>query len=365
MNKPFKIKFGNIIFKIVSTFLPVKERVFFISSLKDKLWDSSQLIYDNLDCEKKVFTWNLPHSLKDLIKLSYYIMTSKVIIIDNTNIYFAYIRLKKQQKLIHVGHGCCGPVKKLAMDRSSYNPHEQFCNDQYDDFLVASDSAAEYYASAYGINKESFTKIGHPCIDLLIHNQKKYEKEFYEKYPNLINKEIIIYMPTFRLTLDNNNYLEGYDFGIDWDALDKWLDGTNYVFLIKRHPVMLQNNIEIITKKYNNIIDDINIPNYSLMVASDLLITDYSSVFQEYLLLNKPIIFHCPDLEEYSKYTGLYCKIPDDFPGTFCQNYEELINAISSPRRNMDYSYYKNKFVKYCDGNSTKNVLKIIEGYLE
>lgn len=363
MKKPLKIKLGNIILKIISTFLPVKERVFFISSLEDKLWNSSQMIFDNLDCEKKVFYWNLPHSLKDLIKISYYSMTSKVIIIDNTNIYFAYIMLKKQQKLIHVGHGCCGPLKKLAMDRPSYNIHEKFCNDQYDDFLVASDSAAKYYASAYGIKKEAFTKIGHPCIDLLIHNQKEYEKEFFEKYPDLINKKIIVYMPTFRLTSDIIE--RNYDYEIDWDKLDKYLEEKDYIFLIKRHPVMLQNDIKIIKKEYNNIIDIDDISHYSLMVASDLLITDYSSVFQEYLLLDKPIIFYCPDLESYSKSTGLYCKIPDDLPGTFCKSHEELIYALDNPIKKTDYSYYKDKFVKYCDGNSTKNVLKIIEGYLE
>lgn len=359
-----KIKFGNIIFKIISIFLPVKKRVFFISSLKNKLWDSSQVIYDNLDCEKKVYYWNVPHSIKDLIKLSFYIMTSKVIIIDNTNIYFAFIKLKKQQKLIHVGHGCCGPVKKLAMDRKNYNPYEKFCNNQYDDFLVASDSASEYYASAYGIKKESFTKIGHPCTDLLIHNKNEYKNEFYEEYPDLINKKIIVYMPTFRLDDDNDDYLRDYNFGVDWDKLDKCLDGTNYMFIIKRHPVMIQNNIKIITKEYNNIVDVVNISSYSLMVVSDLLITDYSSIFQEYLLLDKPIIFYCPDLEEYSKSTGFYLKIPDDLPGIFCQNHEELINALSNSKEAIDYSVYKEKFVKYCDGNSTKNVLKIIEEYL-
>lgn len=364
MNKPLKIKFGNIIFKFISFFLPVKKRVFFISSLKNKLWDSSQRVYDNLDCEKKVFYWNLPHSIKDLIKLSYYIMTSKVIVVDNTNIYFAFIRIKKQQKLIHVGHGCCGPLKKLGMDRPSYNPYEKYCNDQYDNFLVASETTAQYYASAYGIKKEAFTKIGHPCTDLLINNQMEYEQKFYDKYPNLIDKNIIVYMPTFRLN-SNEGYLTDYDYEIDWDALDNYLEGTNYIFLIKRHPVMIQNDIKIIKKNYNNIIDIVNIHSYSLMVVSDLLITDYSSIFQEYLLLDKPIIFYCPDFEIYSKSTGFYSKIPEDLPGAFCQNYKELINAIEDLNGNIDYSDYKEKYVKYCDGHSTENLLKIINEYLE
>lgn len=128
---------------------------------------------------------------------------------------------------------------------------------------------------------------------------------------------------------------------------------------------MLQNDINIITKDYDNIFDIDGISNYSLLVASDSLITDYSTIYNEYLLLNKPLIFYCPDLVEYSKTTGFYCKIPDDLPGTFCQNYAELKKVILNQEGNVDYSYYKEKNMKYCDGNSTKNLLRIIEGYLE
>lgn len=364
MDKPLKIKFGNIVFKIISIFFPVKKRVFFIGSFKDKLIMNTQLVYDNLDCEKRVFTWNLPHSIWELIKLSYYIMTSKVIIVDNTNPCFAFIRLKKQQKLIQLWHAC-GPIKKLGLDRPSYNPYELFCNDQYDDFIVSSDNECKNFGSAYNIKEEVFTKIGYPSMDLLIHNHEKYEKEFFEKFPDLVNKKIIIYMPTFRLTNDYSGYLRGYDYDICWDNLNEYLSENNCIFLIKRHPVMLENDIKIITKEYSNILDIYDISNFQLLAASDLLITDYSGIFNEYLLLNKPVIFYCPDLEEYLKYTGLYFNISNDFPGTFCQTYDELKNAISNQEYDVDYSEYKEKFLKYCDGNSTKNLLKIINEYLE
>ncbi len=364
MKKPLKIKFGNIFFKFISLFLPIRKRVFFIGSFRDKLIMNTQLVYDNLDCEKRVFTWNLPHSILELIEISYYILTSKVIVVDNNNPYFAFIRLKEQQKLIQLWHAC-GPIKKLGFDRPNYSPYELFCNDQYDDFIVSSDIECKNFGSAYNIKEEAFTKIGYPSIDLLIHNQETYENEFFEKYPDLSNKKIIIYMPTFRLTNDYSGYLRGYDYDIYWDDLDEYLGQNNCVFLIKRHPVMLENDIEIITKQYNNIIDVDNISNFALLVASDLLITDYSGIFNEYLILNKPVIFYCPDLDEYLKYTGLYFNIPTDFPGKFCQNYAELKNVISNQEEDVDYSEYREKFLKYCDGNSTKNLIKIIEGYLE
>lgn len=364
MDKPLEIKLGNIFFKCISKFLPIKKRVFFIGSFKGKLIDNMQWVYDNLDCEKKVFTWNLPHSMSDLIKLFYYILTSKVIIVDNINPYFSYIKLKEQQKLIQLWHAC-GPIKKLGLDRPIHIPHEILSNDQYDDFIVSSDFECKNFGSAYNIKEEAFTKTGYPIMDLLINDQESYEKEFFDKFPDFIGKKIIIFLPTFRLTNDYSDYLRDYDYDICWDDLDKYLNENNSVFLIKRHPAMLQNDIKIIPENFDNIVEVENISNFALLVASDLLITDYSGIFNEYLLLNKPVIFYCPDLEEYLKYTGLYFDIAEDFPGTFCQNYVELKNAISNQEADVDYSEYRGKFMTYCDGKSTEKLLKIIEGYLE
>lgn len=354
---------ANIIFKIISAFLPIKNRVFFISS-HDKLLENSQIIYDNLNCEKKVFICDLPHSIPKLVKLSYDIMTSKVIIIDDYSVYFAFIELKDQQKLIQLWHSCGGGMKKIGLDVPHHNPYEVFSHEQYDDFIVCSDSESEIYLSAFNINENALTKIGSPRIDLLIHNQDEYEKEFYYNYPELINKKIIIYMPTFRLDSDFS-FKEDYDLKINWENLDEYLGKNNHIFLIKRHPSMLDKGINLISKEYENIIDVGDVSNYPLLVASDMLITDYSSIYSDYLLFNKPIIFYCPDLEEYSKITEFYCKIPDDLPGTFCQDYDELINAINNSNEDVDYSYHKEKILQYCDGNSTKNLLKIIDEYLQ
>ena len=362
MDKPIEVKLGNIFFKIISTFLPIKKRIFFISSHKDKLLENSQILYDNLDCEKKVFTYNLPHSIPELIKLSYYIMTSKLIVIDDYCYYFAFIRLKEQQKLIQLWHSCGGGMKKIGLDVSEHHPYEEFSHDQYDNFIVCSDVDSKIFLSAFNIEEDVLTKIGYPRIDSLINNPSKYQKEFYDAFPDLVDKKIICFMPTFRLNVDRS-FREEYDFKINWDDLNEFLNKNNSIFLIKKHPSMIDRNI--LPKEYNNIIDVGDVSNYPLLAASDLLITDYSSIFVEYLLFNKPIIFYCPDLEEYSKITESYTKIPDELPGKFCQNYEELINELSNSKNGIDYSHHREKILKYCDGNSTKKLLKLIEKYLE
>lgn len=358
-----KIKMINIIFKIISIFFPVKKRVLFISNHKDKLLENSQILYDNLDCEKKVCAYNLPRSKQELIKISYYIMTSKVIIIDDYSYYFVFIPLKEQQKLIQLWHSCGDGMKKMGLDAPHPHPYEKFSHEQCDNFIICSDEGAKIYTSAFNLKKEVLTKVGYPRIDLLIHNQKEYEKEFYDKYPNFINKKIILFAPTVR---DTNGYSNiDFDFEINWEDLDDFLGKNNFVFLIKRHPTAIDNNLKIIKKEYTNIIDIGDVSNYPLLAASDLLVTDYSGIYIDYLLFSKPIIFYGPDLEDYLKIFDPYCKIPDDLPGTFCQNYEELINAISTQHETVDYLYHIEKRLKYCDGNSTNKLLKIIDGYLD
>ena len=60
-----------------------------------------------------------------------------------------------------------------------------------------------------------------------------------------------------------------------------------------------------------------------------MLITDYSSVYVDYLLLDRPIVFSCPDLEKYKKDRGFVVEDPSLLmPGTLVRNQKELINSL-------------------------------------
>ena len=98
---------------------------------------------------------------------------------------------------------------------------------------------------------------------------------------------------------------------------------------------------------------------------TDILITDFSSVFFDYLLLDKPIIFYCPDAKEYLEKHGVYLKFPEDLPGDYCQNFDELIDTLKNGQKDIDYSEFKKRYMESCDGHSTQRVVELIEGYLD
>ena len=102
--------------------------------------------------------------------------------------------------------------------------------------------------------------------------------------------------------------------------------------------------------------DDIN----DLYLASDLLITDYSSVFFDYSNLGRPIIFYMYDLDQYEhEMRGFYLSI-DELPGPIVTAEEELINEIrKSEEWSADEKYleFNRRFNPHEDGNASARVL--------
>ena len=98
-----------------------------------------------------------------------------------------------------------------------------------------------------------------------------------------------------------------------------------------------------------------------LLIVTDILITDYSSVIFDYLLLNKPIIYYAYDLELYKQERGLYYDFEDYIYGLVAYNMDELIKAIKKPdMMNSKRNEFNEKFMKACDGKSTERVYDYI-----
>ncbi|NLA70185.1 MAG: hypothetical protein GX852_03980, partial [Clostridiales bacterium] len=114
----------------------------------------------------------------------------------------------------------------------------------------------------------------------------------------------------------------------------------------------------------DNIIDasdysDIN----DLLIGSDILITDYSSVIFDYYLLNKPIVYYAYDIEEYKSGRGLYYDFEEYVYGKVATNNKELVEAILAEEQcnNLRDTFGK-KFMSSCDGHATDRICKWIIG---
>lgn len=363
IKKIFRIVFETVlkILSVIFKLFPLKERVCFYSIRNDgSLLENAQSVYDKLDCEKIVLANMLPHSHLLIIKIYFYLLTSKVIVTDDYLKYLRYITLRKEQKVVQIWHAC-GAFKKFGLDAplKMKREDEARTHSRYDAVCVSSKDVKEYYASAFGIGTDKIFATGVARTDKLFDKDylEKTKEKMIKKYSFLKDKKIYLYTPTFREK--NNQYIK-FDTKIDFAKLSGSLNDDE-IFIIKRHPVMKQPYFE--NNEFEKIYDLTNESVLDLMIVADTVITDYSSVIFEAVLLLKRILFYCPDFDEYDR--SFYLSYPEDLPGKVVKESSMILEEIRNLQIDSKTEVFKNKQLSSCDGRSAEKTAKLIIEFLK
>ena len=351
----------NIILSFVNIFVslvPIKKNQIAFVSLEDNvLRDDFLDIYNHLDAShysiKKVLIhydkksiWNDFLYLLNCIKQIIVINTSHIVFINDNNYVVSHYK-RQGVKVIEVWHAT-GAIKKFgnAVKR-------QYPINNYDYVIANSDYWIEPYSLAFSVDKDNVLVTGMPRVDHLF--DENYKKEvsdnFYSKYPELKNKKILLYAPTFR-----GNIYKGFKaVGFDGKKFIHTFD-EDTVLIYKYHPLMKDIPIEEEGRIFNMSHEN----TYELFVVSDALISDFSSIIFDYSILDKPMYFFVPDLKDYMHRLGCFVDYKKEMPGPLCYNEEELTDAIHS-NEHYDIKRFKNKFFKYQDGKNVERVIALIE----
>lgn len=340
--------------------LPVKNRAFIVSIRKDgELEGNAKALADAIDAPKVICAKMLPHDEKYKLKMYYYVATSKVIITDDYLRYLRVFPLRKEQRVIQLWHAC-GVFKKFGIQGTTLDYRvDRSTHVQYNTVCVSSSEIRPTYAEAFQISMDRVQALGCPRTDVFF-NQEKIEqkkKEVYEKYPDLIDKKVILYAPTFR---DRGGDRSIFKPEIDFKRLSKELN-EDQVFVICPHPVMKN---EIVKKSYKNIKVIRDISTNDMMFVSDMMVTDYSSVIFEYALLRKPIVFYCYDRQAYDR--GFYLDYNTDLPGEIVETFDEFLAFLKDEKRHeltAKYDEFVEKYMSACDGHSTERIAKLVNDY--
>lgn len=370
-------KLINISYKISKIF-PVKNKITFATYRTTELDGNFKFIYnkineDNLDYKCNMLFKKYNSSLLGkadyllhMISAGYHMATSKFFIIDDYYFPVYAIKPRKENRFIQVWHAC-GAFKKFGYSviGKGYGASDDYIEDipihsNYDAVLVSSKEVIPYYAEAFNMDAGKILPIGVPRTDIFFDMEEKYriEKNFFDKYPDLKNKKIILYAPTFR---GRGQTTVSFDMTLDFDMISKNLK-EDEVMVLKMHPFVKAR----IDSKWRNIIDlsdsmDIN----ELMIMSELLITDYSSVVFEFSLMDKPIIMYSPDREEYIKERDFYYEYEGFVPGPIVNNTKELIGKLNSDGWDTEkVSKFKEKFFDYRDGKSTERFINLLKSMM-
>jgi len=274
------------------------------------------------------------------------------------------IKKRKGQIYIQLFHGN-GAMKKMGYDVDNAKDRIELEHVKDWDYYIANDVNDKNIIISSTGYKGEIVILGSACIDNVIKMSK--DKKHKEKILNELgikdkNKKIILYAPTFR------------DFDLDKDIVDvpilKLSKLKDYIVVVRLHP-LVRSKVNKDLFKYNNIINGCNYPDCSdILAISDLLITDYSSIFYEFLPLNLPIVFYPYD---YSKYIelrgGFYVDYEKELPGPICYNEKDLLNTINNIEKiSKEYLDKRKKFIKkyasLSDGKSSQRFVdKLISGY--
>ncbi len=253
------------------------------------------------------------------------------IFIDDYEPFFEHINLSKKTKLIQLWHAGVG-FKSVGYSRfgmeGSCHPFVS-SHRKYDYAVVGGEALRDVYSEVFGIAKEKCLPFGLLRTDgyTAKENIDGFRECFFEKNPQLKNKKIILFAPTFR---GDSIRTAHYPFDIIDQKRIYDMCGEDKAFLFKMHP-FIDEKIQIKPEFASRIFDfsdfgDIN----SLFYAADVLVTDYSSSIYEFAMLGKPMLFFAFDREKYEMQRSLHRSLEEYAPGKLCKTFDELLISIQN-----------------------------------
>lgn len=221
----------------------------------------------------------------------------------------------KDQKVVQMWHG--SPYKKA--DDGMLRGHA-FNKPYYSNCFSASKHFVPIWSSYFSIKEENIIVCGHPRCDALFKPCPNYDFGFYKK--------IILWAPTFR-----KSSITGYNDTKDESELVPVIKKTDYQkinaelktlgvkVVVKLHPLQDLNDYKDVNMENFVLLShqefmgrDMDL--YRFMAQCDALITDYSSIFYDYLLLDRPIGFTEEDMKDYADTRGFSVNNPSSYkPG--------------------------------------------------
>ncbi|MCP4706001.1 MAG: hypothetical protein GY865_15490 [candidate division Zixibacteria bacterium] len=199
----------------------------------------------------------------------------------------------------------------------------------FDKVIASSDETVVTFKTAFGITDKRIEVIGQPrndCLNLNYEMDKTIfpEIEYLEKLKNKFDT-VIAWLPTHRATMSKSilDLMDNHNFNLE--TADNFLKENKIGMIIKPHFLEKESLVKRFKNSDDIIVYDFVDP-YPLLRYTDILITDYSSVYFDFLLLNRPIIFTPFDYENYIRTNGsFYYDYNEVTPGPKCSDWNEVI----------------------------------------
>ncbi|HEX7064071.1 MAG TPA: CDP-glycerol glycerophosphotransferase family protein [Bacillales bacterium] len=303
-------------------------------------------------------------NIVDMLRAIYHLATSRYVILDNYFGVLAAIHFKEEAECIQLWHAA-GAIKKFGLkDQSISNRTEKAQRrftevyKKFNKVIVGSEEMAGIFTEAFDLPSESILRTGIPRTDLFYDEKRQREtiSKLVSRNPAFRDKQVILYAPTFR-----DHQLDHFEMNLDLDTMYRELS-EEYILLLRFHP-SIKHRTDYESSYPGFIYDysshtDVN----ELLLMTDYLITDYSSIVYEYALLNKPMIFFPIDLEDYEDQRGCLGEYESLVPGPVAHTTPDIIGRIKSD--DFDFQQieaFARKWNHYSNGASSRNLVEYLD----
>lgn len=364
--------------KVFSKMKMLDHTVIFESFFGKSYSDSPKYIFEYLNENypgKYKYIWvnagkklNLPFAAKQIKRFSFryffYMARAGYIVFNGRQP--QYFIKRKGNVFLETWHGT--PLKKLVFDMEDVTTASPLYKEQFYiqtrswDYLVAPNQFSEDIFRHAFMYDGKMLETGYPRNDILYRDDRdKLMAEIKEELKIPQDKKVILYAPTWRDDEFYGHAQYKFSLKLDLDQMKQAL-GDEYVVILRTH-YFIADFLDLTAyegfawnlSKYDDIA--------RLYLISDILITDYSSVFFDYANLRRPMLFFTYDLEKYrSVLRGFYMDVEEELPGPMLFDTDEIIRAVQNIEEIQEK--YKEKYDRFCekycaweDGHATEKVV--------
>lgn len=302
--------------------------------------------------------WKIRRILEFFIVLSFHMATAGQIFLNDNFLPLGFCHPSQNTQLIQLWHGA-GAFKKFGLSTEedrSVREQVKKANQRITHLFVTSKEVIPFYSEAFAIPYERIFATGIPITDIycIKQEEREGEKRFYQTYPELQGKRLLLITPTFRNTPEENKVLLEK---LALEQMEKKL-GEEWVILLRLHPKYPMEGLTD-RERCRNVTEYPHVSD--LYFVSDMLMTDYSSTVVEYVLLDKPMLFYAYDLEKYDR--GFYRDYESSVPGAVAHDVEELLHLLGEERNESEK---RERFLRmqydFIDANAAERIWKVLEG---
>lgn len=275
--------------------------------------ENIKAVYEAYDGDKQFILRRLGEPLPDLSPFS--VMVTDELVNESPG------------KYIFIGHGA-GAGKTYGLDQ----PRPYFYRSELITYAIASSqNMVPHVARQLGIPKDKVVPLGFPRMD---YYTKSTREPFY------------LFAPTFR----------AWPYQLDWNELHKHIpEGARLI--VKPH--MIQP--DIIRSVWQGIeTADAMEPSADYLMRMSALVTDYSSIMFDAMVMRKPYVLFAKDREMYLKSRGMYYLYPQDYGPFYCEHEADLFPLLEKAEWNDECETARQFYVGACDGHSTERTVELI-----